>query len=145
VDTLRNWVVAGISDPIGSWNDETESQFRLARKGAAQLARTYAEADFTVVIDDVITPEHFQSHYLPHLSGIQCHQIMLMPRLEIALARNAQRSKVVDASQRNVLISAWHRHAGQLDLASLGWQRIDSSDLSVDETVNEIIRRFNDL
>ena len=31
VDTIRNWVVSGLSDPIGSWNAETERQFRLAR------------------------------------------------------------------------------------------------------------------
>jgi hypothetical protein len=34
VDMLRNWVVSGISDPIGSWDEETERQFRLARRGA---------------------------------------------------------------------------------------------------------------
>ena len=145
VDTLRNWVVSGISDPIGSWGDETERQFRLARQGAAQLAVTYAEAGFAVAIDDVITPEHFQAHYAPHFGDIQPRQIMLLPKPGIALERNARRKKDMHTSQLNDLITAWHSHVRQFDLVSLGWHVIDSSDLSVDETVSTILRGFGDL
>jgi hypothetical protein len=88
VDTLRNWVVSGISDPIGSWDEETERQFQLARQGAVRLATIYAKSGFAVAIDDVITPEHFQSHYAPHFVNIQPHQIILLPKPGITTSVN---------------------------------------------------------
>jgi hypothetical protein len=52
------------------------------------LALTYAEAGFAVTIDDVITPEHYQSHYAPHFKEVQPFQIMLLPQVDVALARH---------------------------------------------------------
>ena len=143
VDTLRNWVASGKSDPIGSWDDETEHQFRLARQGAAQLAITYADAGFAVAIDDVITPEHFQSHYAPHFEESQPFQVMLLPQVDVARARNAMRRKDENTSSLNDLILNWHNHVSQFDLASLGWHVIDGSGLSVEETVSEILSVLN--
>src|SRR5574341_1446749 len=105
VDSLRNWVTSGLSDPIGRWDVETERQFQLARQGAVQSAITYALAGIAVVIDDVITPEHFQAHYAPHFGDQLPRSIMLLPGVEIALSRNAKRRKDVDTSQLNSLIS----------------------------------------
>jgi tRNA uridine 5-carbamoylmethylation protein Kti12 len=141
VDTLRNWVVSGLSDPIGSWDAETERQFRLARHAAVQMAVTYAAADFAVVIDDVIEPEHLQMHYAPHFGEYVPYSIMLLPSAAVALRRNAQREKVFDTTRLNELIPAVQGYLSQYDLVELGWHVIDNSDLSIEETVLEIMAR----
>ena len=76
VDTIRNWVISGLSDPIGDWDPKTEQQFRLARQAAVQISLTYAAAGFVVVIDDVIMPEHFEAHYLPPFGEFTPYQNM---------------------------------------------------------------------
>lgn len=139
VDTIRNWVVSGLSDPIGSWNAETERQFRLARRTAAQSALVYADAGFAVVIDDVVAPEHYQTHYAPYLGIRIPYRIVLLPSLAVTLERSVQRAKDFDTSQLNELIPALHNYFNQHDLATLSWHVIDSSSLSVKETALEIL------
>jgi predicted kinase len=55
VDDLRELVVSGIAHPVPVWTAETERQFRLARRSAAQSARLYAAAGFAVALDEVIS------------------------------------------------------------------------------------------
>jgi thymidylate kinase len=141
VDTIRNWVVSGLSDPIGSWDPETEQQFRLARQAAVQIARTYAVAGFAVVIDDVIMPEHFEAHYQPHFGEFTPYQIMLRPPPQTALARSVRRRKEFNTAQLNKLIPRIDDYLNQYDLTALGWHVVDNSSLSVEDTAQEILSR----
>ena len=141
VDVIRNWVVSGLSDPIGSWDPATEQQFQLARRAAVQTSLTYAAAGFAVVIDDVIMPEHFETHYQPYFGDFTTYQIMLRPRAEIAVARNARRMKESGTAQLNKLIPLIDDYLNQYDLPALGWHVVDNSSLSIENTAREILSR----
>ena len=141
VDTIRDWVVSGISNPIGSWDTKTDQQFRLARQAAVQTALAYAADGFAVVIDDVIMPEHFDAHYQPYFGNVIPYQIMLQPTAEIAIARNTERMKEFDKNQLNDLITRIDEYLNQYDLPALGWHVVDNSNLSVEDTAQEILSR----
>jgi adenylylsulfate kinase-like enzyme len=139
VDAIGHWVVAGRSDPIGRWDPATEQQFQLARQAVAQTSLLYARAGFAVVIDDVIMPDHFETHYRPYLGKHTTYQIMLRPRVEIALARNVRRKKEADAAPLNRVIPLIDAHLNYHDLPALGWHVVDNSYLSIEETAREIL------
>jgi chloramphenicol 3-O-phosphotransferase len=142
VDDLREWVVSGIAHPVPAWTNETTRQFRLARQAAAQVAALYAAAGFAVAIDDVIFPGEAQALLAASLAGFEVHKVLLQPGLDVALARNAERTnKNFDTSLlAEVTRTVHHALAGQ-DFAGSGWIVIDSSHWSVEETVDEILRR----
>jgi tRNA uridine 5-carbamoylmethylation protein Kti12 len=140
VDTIRNWVVAGLSDPIGGWDEETARQFGLARHTAAMTAQLYAGAGFAVVIDDLVIPEHVAAHYEDALLSYEVHKVLLKPSLEITLVRNAQR----DDPNKKLLEDVIKRVDEAFALERFdwtGWQVIDSSELSVEKTVRAILER----
>ncbi len=103
VDSLRGWVVSGLSNPIGSWDAETERQFKLAREAAAAIAKTYVQAGFAVVIDDVIMPEQAERHYDKTLSDGEVYKILLKPSIDVALARNAHRQEPNQQALKHVI------------------------------------------
>ena len=139
VDDLRGWVVSGLSNPIGSWDPETDRQFRLARQSAAALALVYAAAGFTVAIDDVIFPEQASAHYDDLLAAYPVHKVLLRPSLEVTLTRNALRERAVEPGLLNNIIEPIHAAFDLEQLQGFNWQLIDSSHLSVEETVTEIL------
>ena len=58
VDEFRHMVRGGLVLPgMGEWPDELRRQVRLARATAIEMARRYATAGFTVVIDDFWDPD----------------------------------------------------------------------------------------
>jgi chloramphenicol 3-O-phosphotransferase len=143
VDDLREWVVSGLAPPVPVWTNETTRQFRLARNAAVHTARIYADEGFTVVIDDVIYPEEAEELFAGPLSRYELHKVLLKPRLETVLARNAQRTnKSFDTSLLDDTCRALHRAMSELDFAGAGWIVVDSSDMSVEETANEVLRRI---
>jgi len=140
VDTLRNWVVSDLSDPIGSWDAETERQFKLAREAAAATTKTYAKAGFAVAIDDLILPEQAETHYDKISGGNEVYKILLKPSLEVVLARNAHRQ---DPNQQVLeeVIEAVYQAFAQEAFNWTKWIIIDSSHLSVEETVEAILEQ----
>src|SRR4051812_6681010 len=92
VDDLREWVVSGRADPVPVFTDETARQFALARRSAAMVARNYHAAGFAVVIDDVVPVAHLTQEYLPELHGLPVVPFLLLPPLDVVLARNAARA-----------------------------------------------------
>ena len=91
VDDLRAFVVSGAASPLTEWTAETTRQFALSRKAASTLAADYSDAGFAVVIDDVVR-EADMDQFLPYLRGRPPRKIVLVPRLEVALARNRNRT-----------------------------------------------------
>ncbi len=140
VDEIREWVVAGIAHPIPKWTEETERQFRLARWSALQTATIYAEAGFTVAIDDVVQEPVFQRQYQQLLHGYTIHKILLSPSVEVALERNAARTnKAFDTKVLTETTRSLHAELLKSNGPQAGWKVIDSSRLSVDETVAQIL------
>lgn len=140
VDDLREWVVSGIAHPVPPWTDETARQFRLARQSAGQMARLYAEAGFAVALDDIVFARDVPTMYAPYLAGLTVHRVLLLPAEAIAQARNAARtSKAFDTQVFAEPIRIIHGMlAGQGDDLD-GWLVLDSSALTVDETVDQIL------
>lgn len=140
VDDLREWVVSGIVSPIEPWSDETSRQFTLARRSAAAVARMYADAGFAVAIDDVIFPEEVEDLFVAPLAGHDVRKVLLRPRLDVALERNANRaSKPFDPSILVATIRDLHQAMARQPFAECGWTIVDTSDLDVEETVSAIL------
>lgn len=142
IDDLREWVVSGMAHPIPTWTGETTRQFRLARQAAAHLASVYAAANFAVAIDDVIFPVEAQQLFVDVLAAFPVHKVLLQPQVSIALQRNAQRTnKRFDTAMLNNTICKTHWALAKQPFAEHGWLVIDSSELNLDETVAEILKR----
>ncbi|CAA9559764.1 MAG: hypothetical protein AVDCRST_MAG49-2306 [uncultured Thermomicrobiales bacterium] len=142
VDDLREWVVSGIAHPVPRWTDETGRQFALARRAAASLARIYADAGFAVVIDDVILPPDDEAAFAVPLRGYALRKVLLRPRLDVVLARNAERTtKAFDTATLEATIRALHPAMAAHRFAAAGWIVVDNSDLSLEETVDAIAER----
>lgn len=138
VDDLREMVVAGIAHPVPEWTDETGRQFGLARRSAAAMARVYAAAGFAVVIDDVLGPADAEAFPL-EAAEFSVRKVLLRPSLDVALQRSAARTvKSFDAELLVDVIRRLYETADPAAYAAHGWQIIDSSELSVEETVDAI-------
>ena len=141
VDDVRERVVSGLASPVPIWTAETGRQFALAYRAAGKMARVYAEAGFAVALDHVFTPVDIAANLLPELQGVPIVRIYLAPKVMVALDRSARRSnKDFDPA---VLIDTIRGMDGwlveQID-ADPGWLRIDSSALSVEQTVDMILK-----
>lgn len=142
VDLLRGFVTSGLSNPIGSWDDETDRQFRLARDSAAQIGRVYAKDGFAVVIDDVIFPDQLSAHYDQALAGFEVYKILLRPTLATTIARNRARQIDVDNAQLEQIIAPIYNHFATFDLerlAKAGWHIRDTSGESVEASVSTLL------
>jgi chloramphenicol 3-O-phosphotransferase len=134
-DTFRRWVVNGRADMTPDPSPEALRQLRLRHALTAATCDAYAEAGFTVIAQDVVLGPH-----LPELVAAvrsrPLHVVVLAPRPHIVLAREAARTK--DAYVR------WTVEALDRVLRT-GTPRIgtwiDTSELSVADTVAEIRRR----
>ena len=145
VDHLRGMVVSGLSNPIGSWDAETDRQFRLARDSAALIAQTYAQSGFAVVIDDVIFPNQIIKHYETALVTFEVHKALLRPSIAVSKARNRRREIEVDNQQLEQIIEPIYQHFATFNLEEMkkeGWCILDTSQYSIEETVSEIITQI---
>jgi hypothetical protein len=140
IDNLREFVVSGISHPVPLPTPETSRQFRLARISALQTAKLYAQEGFAVVIDDVIFPHDATQLETAFLTGFKLHKILLRPRLEVALERNATRSnKNFDTSFLEPVIRDLYANMNPEEYTNAGWKVIDSSDLSLESSAALIL------
>ena len=143
-DDLRGWVVAGNAPPVPVWTDETERQFRLSRRTAVEMAARYAGAGFAVAIDDVLFEAAYAEQCAPHLTGHTVCKVLLAPSREVALHRNATRTnKDFDTAFLSDTTRQLHGELLAANRPADGWQVIDSSDQSVTETVDAILRLQN--
>ncbi|MEV1024630.1 Pro-rich N-terminal domain-containing protein [Streptomyces sp. NPDC050264] len=94
LDDVREWVRSGFADPQTGWNDNSEAQYRLARRTCGFAARNFLANGISCVLDDAVFPDRpvvglggWKRHVGPGLLPV-----VLLPGLEIVLERNAQRS-----------------------------------------------------
>ncbi|CAM3669011.1 AAA family ATPase [Deinococcus saxicola] len=135
VDNLRELVVSGLVHPSLDSPPEATRQFALARRAAAFHARLYAEAGFAVVVDDVLWPADLKAMRV-HWNGLDVRPVFLCPTLEVTQARNAARtSKTFDTLNLVPMIAVLHPSMPPADYEKAGWQVLDTSDLSVEQSV----------
>jgi chloramphenicol 3-O-phosphotransferase len=142
VDDLREFVVSGIAHPVNP-TPETTRQFRLARACAMQTAKMYATEGFAVVIDDVLFPHDAAQLEQEFLSGFKVHKILLRPKLEVALSRNATReNKNFDTTILEPVIRDLFTGMQPKEFQNAGWLNLDSSELNLETTVRLILAQF---
>ncbi|MEU6346714.1 AAA family ATPase [Streptomyces sp. NPDC046977] len=94
LDDVREWVRSGFADPQSGWNDNSEAQYRLARRTCGFAARNFLANGISCIIDDAVFPDRpvvglggWKRHVGPGLLPV-----VLLPGLDVVLARNAQRT-----------------------------------------------------
>ena len=94
LDDVREWVRSGFADPQSGWNDHSEAQYRLARRTCGFAARNFLANGISCIIDDAVFPDWpvvglggWKRHVGPGLLPV-----VLLPGLEVVLARNAART-----------------------------------------------------
>lgn len=133
-DALQGMIVAGGLWPEGrQMSAEAERQLRLRLRHACLLARSFVAAGFTAVVDDIVVGARLE-HLLAELAGQPFVFVMLTPRLEIVRARERERGTRL-WEQWEWLDAEIRTRTRRLGL----W--LDSSDLTTDQTVDEILRR----
>ncbi|GAA3147911.1 hypothetical protein GCM10010449_78310 [Streptomyces rectiviolaceus] len=132
-DVFRRMIVSGGQEYEPGASDEAAAQLRLRYGLSASTADAYAAAGFVAVVQDVILGEELKT-YVDLLRTRPVHVVVLAPRPESVAAREAGRGKTG--------YGAWTVEDLDTGLRSttprIGlW--LDSSDLTVDETVDAIL------
>ncbi len=141
MDDLRQLVVSGLSSPL-QWTEETTLQFAIARRNAGRLAADYMANGFTVVIDDVIT-EADLAQLLDHVAGVAPRKVLLSPSIFVVHRRNSQRTnKNFDTKILEPVAARLHGQLVHGCPPAAGWFVLDTSTLSVDDTVDRIFKQF---
>ncbi|MEU3401292.1 AAA family ATPase [Streptomyces filamentosus] len=132
LDDVREWVCSGFADPQSGWNENSEAQYRLARRTCGFAARNFLANGISCILDDAVFPDRpvvglggWKRHVGPGLLPV-----VLLPGLEVVLERNAQRSGNRRLTDEEV--AAIHgRMAGWY---GSGLPIIDNSSLDVETT-----------
>ncbi len=140
IDDLRELVVSGIAHPALDHPPEAVRQFALARTAAAQSARLYAQAGFAVAVDDVLWPADL-AFMARHWEGLDVRPVRLYTTLEVAHERNRTRTnKTYDTATLIPLINGLYPQMPPDLYREAGWAVVDSSTLTLHETVDELLR-----
>lgn len=126
--------VNGLVPPNGDPPEERVRQLSLRWRNCASLADNFADDGFTVVVEQAASTPVFIREFRDQLRTRPLSLVVLAPRHEVTIARDAGRHKQVahhfdwmDAEMRSELP---------------GWGYwLDSSDLTVEETVAEVLER----
>lgn len=141
-DTLQQMILSGCVWPDAATTTadspeitgEPGVQVRLRLHNACLLARSFADAGITAVIDDIIIGERL-GQLLEELDGIDFMLIQLTPSLDVVRERERGRG--------TTLYEEWEWLDRELreNTRRLGlW--LDTSNQTRDETVDEILRRM---
>lgn len=134
-DVFRTMIVRG-RDPIApELGDEALRQLDLRQRIAANVANDYWRDDFTVVLQDI-----YVGSALPNVVGrleiSPLYLIVLNPRPEVVAERERRREKSgYGAWDVEGLCASFEAETPRIGL----W--LDTSDLSAEQTVEEILRR----
>jgi chloramphenicol 3-O-phosphotransferase len=138
-DVLQGMIVSGSdgAQEPGPLSAEAARQYRLRLKHMCLLGRSFLEAGFTAVLDDIITGEDWPD-VQNYLRGLPYDLIVLAPRAEVvAQVRDRSRAK-------RPLGEAWAFYLDDILRATMQdaglW--IDTSEQTPEETINEILRRL---
>jgi chloramphenicol 3-O-phosphotransferase len=134
-DQFRRWIVNGRTDMAPDAGPEALRQLRLRHVLTARTCDGYAEAGFTTVAQDIVLGDEL-TELVASVRTRPLHVVVLAPSADAVQKREAERSK--DAYDRWTIEALDHSLRNETPRIGL-W--IDTSELSVDETVDEILRR----
>ncbi|HET9381641.1 MAG TPA: Pro-rich N-terminal domain-containing protein [Streptomyces sp.] len=142
LDDVREWVRSGFADPQSGWNDNSEAQYRLARRTCGFAARNFLANGISCILDDAVFPDRpvvglggWKRHVGPGLLPV-----VLLPGLDVVLERNAERSgnrRLTDEEVARI-------HGRMAGWYGSGLPIIDNSQLDVPETsrvLDEVLTR----
>lgn len=136
-DVLQHMIVAGSegAQEPGELTGEAARQYQLRLKHMCLLGRSFLEAGFTVVLDDIIMGESWP-YVQAQLHGIAYCLVVLAPRAEIvAKIRDRNRAK-------RPLGEGWAYYLDlvlQTTMKDAGYW-LDTSEQTPEETVDQILR-----
>jgi predicted kinase len=137
-DMLQQMIVSGgkwVSEP-GDPSGEAARQLRLRLKNLCLLGRSFFEAGFTVVLDDIIMGDRWQE-LQEELRDLPFSLVILAPQVEIVQQRDQNRPKTTQGK-------TWAEYLDRelrTTMAGIGlW--VDSSQQTPEETVNCILQHL---
>lgn len=138
VDELREKMVMGYAIPeAGVFTEEVMQQFQMARSTATYMARLYASQGVDVVIDDVCVPSNFVEQYAALFEIPEVKRVLLYPKAEIVIERIKQRGGPLEHIPYVPVIYTF------LDsMPKDGWIVLDSSEWTIEQTVNEVLSKI---
>lgn len=138
-DALQRMIVSGgqwVAEP-GEPQGAAKAQLLLRLKNVCLLARSFYEAGFTVVMEDIILGERWEQ-LQEELSGLPFSLVVLAPRLDVVVQ---QRDKHRGKSPQG---EAWATYLDQSlreTIADAGlW--LDSSEQTPSQTVEQILQQL---
>lgn len=133
-DVFRRMIVNGRAEMTPPLSDGATAQLQLRYQLAAQAAQGYCQAGFTVVYQDVIIGPVLEDVLAWLGSAYPIYLVVLCPTPEVTAAREAGRNKTAYRGWTPELLDQGLRET----TSYLGlW--LDTSDLSVDETIDAIL------
>lgn len=136
VDELRNMVIGGYVKPW-PWNEEVKLQLSLSTKNACDISSNFLEQGFNVFID-VVLGENLLKEYSEFFVNKKFKVFLLLPTIESLLARFDERGANDKLRERT-----FELHKKFLEKKDkLDWQVIDSSNQTLEETVDQIYQEL---
>ncbi len=136
-DIFQKVIVTGGLSPDDEPKDEAWGQLRLRSKHVAMLADSFLENGFWPVIDDVVVGLRLLD-VLEDIKSRPLHFVLLLPRLDVVEQRDRTRDE-------KHVFDIWG-HLDEVARTETPKQGLwlDSSDMSAEETVDEILRRTDE-
>ncbi len=133
-DLFRRMIVNGQAEMTFDLSAEAHKQLSLRYELAAQTAKRYADAGFTVVYQDIVIGETLQ-RIVDFLHHYRLAVVVLCPRPDVVAARDLARDKTgyPDRSAVDAFYRVLHS-----ETAHIGYW-LDNSDLTVAQTVDELL------
>ena len=133
-DRLQELIVAGGLWPDGEPHDEARRQLRLRGRHASMLADSFFEAGFTPVVDDVVIGARLDE-FRADIRGRPLRLVLLAPNADVVRSRDTTRDEKHVFDKWGYLDEVMRRETAKAGL----W--LDTSALTAEETVEEILRR----
>lgn len=144
-DAFRRFIVNGQAEMNGeSLSAEAVKQLHLRQELAADAARKYAAEGYTVVLQDILLGPDLEA-MANRFADFEAHVIVLCPSAKSVAARDAHRretrGKIAYAEgglTPETMDAILRESTPRIGL----W--LDTSELTVEQTVDEILRRYGD-
>lgn len=137
VDDLREDMINGFLMPEPPFTDDVNAQFALVRRTATFMARDYASAGVTFVVDDTPIPDSFPEHYAELYGDPRVTRVLLRPQDGAVMDRLRKRGGPFDEFLLELGPDVFNEEIDKLPTD--GWNIIDSTHLSVQATVDEVM------
>jgi guanylate kinase len=135
VDHVRKMIISGYIDP---GEEGFNIQENLGTKNTCALANNFLEAGFNVFIDDVIGKEKLQ-RFVEYFPNNKVKTFLLLPSTDAMLERFHGRGGATEALEKR---TRYLHDQFTLQKNEVDWKVIDSSNLTLEETVEEIYKQI---